>query len=104
MQNFLSLWLNAGAQITHGGQVQRPRQIVRIVWKINDSIPVSGLRVGGRGRGGEGIVYTRKSCSEWILWVKKKRLQGKGKEGENSLSQIEVKNIQLNWTCWEMRT
>ncbi len=23
MQNFLSLWLNAGAQITHGGQVQR---------------------------------------------------------------------------------
>ncbi len=25
MQNFLSLWLNAGAQITHGGQVQRPR-------------------------------------------------------------------------------
>ncbi len=25
MQN-LSLWLNAGAQITHGGQVQRPRQ------------------------------------------------------------------------------
>ncbi len=22
MQNFLSLWLNAGAQITHGGQVQ----------------------------------------------------------------------------------
>ncbi len=26
MQNFLSLWLNAGAQITHGGQVQRPRQ------------------------------------------------------------------------------
>ncbi len=27
MQNFLSLWLNAGAQITHGGQVQRPRQM-----------------------------------------------------------------------------
>ncbi len=26
MQNFLSLWLNAGAQITHRGQVQRPRQ------------------------------------------------------------------------------
>ncbi len=26
MQNFLSLWLNAGAQITHDGQVQRPRQ------------------------------------------------------------------------------
>ncbi len=26
MQNFLSLWLNAWAQITHGGQVQRPRQ------------------------------------------------------------------------------
>ncbi len=26
MQNFLSLWLNTGAQITHGGQVQRPRQ------------------------------------------------------------------------------
>ncbi len=26
MQNFLSLWFNAGAQITHGGQVQRPRQ------------------------------------------------------------------------------
>ncbi len=26
MQNFLNLWLNAGAQITHGGQVQRPRQ------------------------------------------------------------------------------
>ncbi len=26
MQSFLSLWLNAGAQITHGGQVQRPRQ------------------------------------------------------------------------------
>ncbi len=26
MQDFLSLWLNAGAQITHGGQVQRPRQ------------------------------------------------------------------------------
>ncbi len=26
MQNFLSLWLNAGVQITHGGQVQRPRQ------------------------------------------------------------------------------
>ncbi len=26
MQNFLSLWLNAGAQITHGGQAQRPRQ------------------------------------------------------------------------------
>ncbi len=26
MQNFLRLWLNAGAQITHGGQVQRPRQ------------------------------------------------------------------------------
>ncbi len=23
-QNFLSLWLNAGAKITHGGQVQRP--------------------------------------------------------------------------------
>ncbi len=29
MQNFLSLWLNAGAKITHGGQVQRPRQISR---------------------------------------------------------------------------
>ncbi len=28
MQNFLSLWLNAGAQITHGGQVQRPRQLM----------------------------------------------------------------------------
>ncbi len=28
MQNFLSLWLNAGAQITHGGEVQRPRQKV----------------------------------------------------------------------------
>ncbi len=26
MQNFLSLWLNTGAQITHGGQVQKPRQ------------------------------------------------------------------------------
>ncbi len=26
MQNFLSLWLNTGAEITHGGQVQRPRQ------------------------------------------------------------------------------
>ncbi len=26
MQNFLSFWLNAGAQITHGFQVQRPRQ------------------------------------------------------------------------------
>ncbi len=26
MQIFLSLWLNAGAQITQGGQVQRPRQ------------------------------------------------------------------------------
>ncbi len=26
MQNFLSLWLNAAAHITHGGQVQRPRQ------------------------------------------------------------------------------
>ncbi len=26
IKNFLSLWLNAGAQITHGGQVQRPRQ------------------------------------------------------------------------------
>ncbi len=26
MQNFLSLWLNTGAQITHGGQVQRLRQ------------------------------------------------------------------------------
>ncbi len=26
MKNFLSLWLNAGAQITHGGQVQRPHQ------------------------------------------------------------------------------
>ncbi len=26
MQNFLSLWLNAGAQITLGGRVQRPRQ------------------------------------------------------------------------------
>ncbi len=26
MQNFLSFWLNAGAQITHGGQVQSPRQ------------------------------------------------------------------------------
>ncbi len=26
MQSFLSLWLNAGAQITHGGEVQRPRQ------------------------------------------------------------------------------
>ncbi len=26
MQNFLSLWLNAGAQITHDGPVQRPRQ------------------------------------------------------------------------------
>ncbi len=26
MQNFLSLWLNAGAHNTHGGQVQRPRQ------------------------------------------------------------------------------
>ncbi len=25
MQNFLGLGLNAGAQITHGGQVQRPR-------------------------------------------------------------------------------
>ncbi len=25
MQYFLSLWLNAGAQITHGDQVQRPR-------------------------------------------------------------------------------
>ncbi len=25
MQNFLSLWLNAEAQVTHGGQVQRPR-------------------------------------------------------------------------------
>ncbi len=28
MQNFLSLWSNAGAQITHGGQVQRQRQYV----------------------------------------------------------------------------
>ncbi len=26
MQHFLSLWLNARALITHGGQVQRPRQ------------------------------------------------------------------------------
>ncbi len=26
MQNFLNLWLNAGAQITHDGQVQRARQ------------------------------------------------------------------------------
>ncbi len=26
MQNFLRLWLNAGAQITYGGQVQTPRQ------------------------------------------------------------------------------
>ncbi len=25
MQNFLSLWLNAGVQITHGSPVQRPR-------------------------------------------------------------------------------
>ncbi len=29
MQDFLSLWLNAGAQITHGGPVQRPRQTVK---------------------------------------------------------------------------
>ncbi len=28
MQNFLSKWLNAGAQITHGGQVQRSRQLL----------------------------------------------------------------------------
>ncbi len=27
MQNLLSLWLNARAQNTHGGQVQRPRQM-----------------------------------------------------------------------------
>ncbi len=33
MQNFLSLWLNAGAQITHGGQVQRPRQKSQNIWK-----------------------------------------------------------------------
>ncbi len=39
MQNFLSLWLNAGAQITHGGQVQRPRRdmsrIKLLVFKVN---------------------------------------------------------------------
>ncbi len=29
MQNFLNLWLNAGAQITHGGQVQKPRQMTK---------------------------------------------------------------------------
>ncbi len=29
MQNFLSLWLNAGAQITHGGQVH-------ITYNVND--------------------------------------------------------------------
>ncbi len=31
MQNFLSLWLNARAQITHGGQIQRPRQILLLL-------------------------------------------------------------------------
>ncbi len=56
MQNFLSLWLNAGAQITHGGQVQRPRQKSQntecIFWKNfllqiqqwGDFLRIMGLR------------------------------------------------------------
>ncbi len=40
MQNFWSLWLNAGAQITHGGQVQRPRQ-KSIVLLIADVLQVA---------------------------------------------------------------
>ncbi len=32
MQNFLNLGLNAGAQITHGGQVQRPRQKIVLLY------------------------------------------------------------------------
>ncbi len=37
MQNFLNLWLNAGAQITHGGQVQKPRQKNTISPENNNS-------------------------------------------------------------------
>ncbi len=35
MQNFLNLWLNAGAQITHGGQAQRPRQNKKVCYQAN---------------------------------------------------------------------
>ncbi len=38
MQNFLSLWLNAGAQITHGVQVQRPRHYVDLLSTRNAAI------------------------------------------------------------------
>ncbi len=54
MQNFLSLWLNAGAQITHGGQVQRPRQNLLYILSISSNVileaptdfsgPLYGLR------------------------------------------------------------
>ncbi len=37
MQNFLSLWLNAGAQIIHGGQVQRLRHSTSITHKPTQS-------------------------------------------------------------------
>ncbi len=46
MQNLLSLWLNAGAQITHGSQFQRPRcHIFKPSWRPDnkyahlDSLP-----------------------------------------------------------------
>ncbi len=47
MQNFLSLWLNAGAQITHGGQVQRPRQgqYGENIMYINVYIALGGYQV-----------------------------------------------------------
>ncbi len=47
MQNFLSLWLNARAQITHGGQVQRPRhdQLVLIVLYVKSLLMPTHLAI-----------------------------------------------------------
>ncbi len=51
MQNFSNSGLNAGAQFTHGGQVQRPRQIQNYVeYLALPRIATIGhiLRVSGR--------------------------------------------------------
>ncbi len=49
MQNVLSLWLNAGAQIIHSGHVLRPRQNIDIIRHIKAYMYIHGGVWAGGG-------------------------------------------------------
>ncbi len=74
MQNFLSLWFNAGAQITHGGQVQRPRQkvtsssrrVTKAVVPVISSWPIKLLLIKGCSSSVGPICWVRKSLPDCV--------------------------------------